>query len=370
MRCRSWLAMAKLALCGLVVALGLGACGPTYHMTDDVDLTWDFELTLSRFDDDLHSPYVRGARVTLFAHSSDDGERFAGWSIESSDPEVFRVDDSAVEAGGDGLVAHGQAVGEGTARLRLLDDRGREVGRGVAEVRVPDRVELAAHGSLILGRDDEAVVSEARVVEGGEATYLVRYFRDGRELHGNGVLTADVPAGVTAQPRTSFLFENREWLTLDATDAGTGTLQLRADGEAVVSLPLVVVPDSAIEDVVVLTESEKGHDDGDWLVALAQAYDAQGARIFGVDYAWDVDGVAQSGDGDLYRYRFQRGMFEMVQAQRGAHRDAVMIQADAGFVDSSNRVGCTAGGSGSLLVGLAGLGLVAVRRRRAHVGTP
>ncbi|HEU4734435.1 MAG TPA: MYXO-CTERM sorting domain-containing protein [Kofleriaceae bacterium] len=368
--------MWKLALSGLVIVglgLGLGACGPTYRMTDDIDLTWDFTLTLSRFDDDLHSPYVRGARVTLFAHSSDDGADFHGWSIASSDPAVFRVDDSAVETGGEGLVAHGQAVGEGTARLRLLDDRGHEVGGGVAEVRVPDRVELAAHGSLILGRDDEAAVSEARVVEGGEATYLVRYFRDGRELHGNGVLTADVAEGlpgVTAQPRTTFLFENREWLTLDAATVGTGTLQLRADQAAVASVPLVVVPEGAIEEVVVLTQPEKGHDDGDWLVALAQAYDAGGERIFGVDYAWNVDGVAQDGDGDLYRYRFRRGAFEMVEAQRGTHSDAAMIQADEGFVDSSNRIGCAAGGGGgSLLVGLAGLGLVAVgRRRRAPVG--
>ena len=59
---------------------------------------------------------------------------------------------------------------------------------------VPDRVELDAHGSLILGRADEAPVSEARVVENGEATYLVRYFRDGQQLHGNGVLSVDARA--------------------------------------------------------------------------------------------------------------------------------------------------------------------------------
>jgi MYXO-CTERM domain-containing protein len=41
-----------------------------------------------------------------------------------------------------------------------------------------------------------------------------------------------------------------------------------------------------------------------------------------------------------------------------------MIQADEGFVGSTNNVGCAAGGGGSLVVGLAGLGLVAVRRRR------
>ncbi len=213
---------------GLVLAL-VGACGPTYSMTDDIDLTWDFALTPRRFDDNLHSPYVRGAAVTVFAHSSDDGEDLQGWSIESSDPAVFRID-GAVASGDRDLAMRGQAVGEGTATLTLLDPRGHAVGHGVAEVRLPDAIELDAHGSLILGRDDEAQVAEARVLAGGAATYLVRYFQGGRELHGNGVLSADVPAGVTAEPRTTFLFENREWLTLDTTSVGTGSVQLIADG--------------------------------------------------------------------------------------------------------------------------------------------
>jgi MYXO-CTERM domain-containing protein len=348
----------------LVVAVGLGACGPTYRMTDDVDVTWDFGFTLSKFDDDLHAPYVRGANVTLFARSSDENPDFRGWTIVSSNPAVFRIDEHEVDGDARALRARGQAVGEGTVELRLMDPSGDEVGHGVAEVVVPDRVELLAHGSLILGRDDEAVVREARLLEGGEATYLVRYFRGGRQLHGNGVLGVEAPEGVTSTPRTSFLFENREWLTLDTTAPMTGMLDVYADEVRVGSVPLVVVPEGSIEDIVVLTQSEGGHQDGDWLVALAQAYDANGERIFGIDYLWDVDGVSQVGDGDLYRYRFKAGRFQMVQATRGTHSDAVMIQSDEGRVDSSNNVGCTAGGGGSLVVGLAALGLIGRRRRR------
>jgi len=333
-------------------------------MTDDIDLTWDFTLTPSKFSDELHSPYVRGTKATLFAHASDDSPNFTGWTIVSSDPAVFRVNDNVVDTSGHGLTSHGLAVGEGTAELRLLDGSGHEVGHGVAEVLVPDRVELDAHGSLILGRADEAPVGEARVVENGEATYLVRYFRGDRELHGNGVLTVDALAGVTAQSRTTFLFENREWLTLHTTAPGTSALQLYADQAKVTSVPLVVVPETAIADVVLLTQPEKGHKDDEWLVALAQAYDENGERIFGVDYTWNINGVTQVGDGDLYRYRFKQGLYEMVQAKRGTHTDAAMIQSDQGYVDSTNNVGCAVGGSGSLALGLAGLGLVVGRRRR------
>src|SRR5262249_59113162 len=132
------------------------------------------------------SPYVRGTKVTVFAYSSDDHPNFSGWSIVSSDPSVFRIDDSAARPSGGSLAAHGQAVAEGTAQLQLLDSHGHEVGRGTAEVLVPDRVELDAHGSLILGRDDEAPGSEARVVAAGGGAGLGRCFRGGRELDGDG----------------------------------------------------------------------------------------------------------------------------------------------------------------------------------------
>jgi hypothetical protein len=357
--------MMKIGSC-VAAALAVGACGPTYTLTDDIDLSWDFSLTRSGFDDALHSPYVRGTTMTVLARSSDDGADFSGWSIVSSDPAVFRIDDAVVF--GSGLSATARAMAEGTAELQLLDARGHDVGHGVAEVVLPDRIELDAHGSLILGRDDEAPVNEARVVADGEATYMVRYMRGTRELHGNGVLSVDAPAGTTAEPRTTFLFENREWLTLHTTAVETGVLQVSADGGGVASMPLVVVPETAIADIVLLMQSEKGRHEGDWLVTLAQAYDGNGERIFGVDYTWNVNGLAQVGDGDLYRYQFRKGDYQMVEARRGAHMDHAMIQSGGGLVDSTNHVGCSACGSGSLVVGLIGLGVVGVGRRRRARG--
>jgi len=211
---------------GVAFAFTLAAagCGASYSMSDDIDLTWDFALTPRQFDDNLHSPYVRGAMMTVFAHSSDQGENLRSWSIDSSDSTVFAVSAAVEEASDRDLAAAGRAVGEGTATLTLRDPHGNAVGRAFAEVMVPDAVELDSHGSLILGREDEAPVHEARVLAGGEATYLVRYFRGGRELHGNGVLSVVPPAGVTAQPRTTFVFENREWLSLATSVVGSGTL--------------------------------------------------------------------------------------------------------------------------------------------------
>ena len=344
----------------LLVAWLAAACGPTITLTDDIDLTWDFAPTLTRFEDSLHGPYVRGTKMRLYVSSSDDKQRFTGWTIASEDPSIVTV---AATSGDDlGLTAQATAVGAGTTDLIVLDDKGHVVGRGHAEVGLPDRVELDAHGYLILDRASEAPVDEARILEGGEATYLVRYFRGGDELHGNGVLTTGAVNGLVAEPRTTFLFENREWLSITSTQQGTSSLPLLVDRTPVAAVQVVTVDQTAIDGVALLSTSEKHASDGDWLVALAQSYDADGRRIFGVDYAWDVDGKALDASGDLYRYEYKAGKYEMVTARMAGHQDSLQIQSDAGFVDSTNNIGCAAGGGAAspLLV----LGAIGLRRRK------
>lgn len=345
-----------------LLACAAVGCTDSVTLSDDIDLIWDFSV--SRFNDDLNTPYVRGTSVTLFVSSSEDDQRFDGWMVESSDAGIFRVDGCTV--GQSSLTCQGQAASEGVAALTVRDERGRSVGRGEAEVLLPDRVVLEAHGYLILGRDAEAPVDDLRIIANGKSTYHVRYFRGDRELHGNGVLSAVTPAGITATPRTSFLFENREWLTLDTgATPGTGSIELFADGVPVGTHMVETVPESDITHVTIEAQSERGHEDGDSMVALAQAYDAQERRIFGVDFEWDLDGIEQLGDGDLFRYQLAQGVFRMVRARRGSHSDSVQIQAERGSVGSSNNIGCSASsGSGSLLAGLALAGLLVLRRRR------
>jgi hypothetical protein len=343
----------------LILAMLLGACGPTITLTDDIDLTWDWGPTLTRFEDSLHGPYVRGTRTTLYVGSSDDKQDWTGWTIASTDPTIVRVDATAY--GSDGLSAPAQAVAEGECDLVVLDDKAKVVGRGHAVVAFPDRVELDAHGYLIVGRDDEAPVTEARILEGGEATYLVKYFAGDTELHGNGVLTTGAVDGLDPEPRTSFLFENREWLSITSTASGTVQLPLIVDGTPLGTAQVVTVGEDAIDGMALIPQGEDNASNGDWLVALAQSYDANGQRIFGVDYTWDLDGTPLDAEGDLYRYEYQSGDWEMVTATHSAASDSAMIQSDKGYVDSTNNVGCNAAGASSPLIGLA---LLLVKRRK------
>jgi hypothetical protein len=357
------------ALAGLVA---LPACGAKYNMTDDIDLTWDFGLTLRTFDDDLHTPYVKGAPVTIYVDSDDDDTDMRGWTLVSSDPNVFRIDGLEVSpTEPDELRAYGVAAGEGVATLTVLDDHGEVIGDGVAEVLAPDRIQLLAHGFILIDREGEAPVSELRVLEGGTATYLVRYFRGDRELRGNGVLSGTGPAGITIEPRTSYLFENREWLTVTSTVPGASTITLYADGEVAIPVDVVTVPESDIDRVEILTSDERDADRGDWLVALAQAYDVDGRRIFGVEYEWDIDNIQQFEQGDIYRYEYAPGQEVRIRARRGDKSASYDIHASEGFVDSTNDIGCAvapgarrAPAAAGLTLAGAGLVLGALVRRR------
>lgn len=356
----------------IAATLLVGACGPEITLTDDIDLTWDFGITLDRFDDTLHTPYVKGTPVTMFVSSSDDHPNLSGWSLQSTNPEVFRIDD--IETDDYGLTVHGLAVGGGECDAVVLDDHGKDVGAGHVTVLAPDRIELDANAYLIVepGHDDVARVDDPRILENGTATFLVRYFHGSQELFGNQVLTVDGPPSLEATPEQTFFFENREWLAITPFDAQSGDLQLSAGGDPVQTVHVEVATEADLDHVVMHAQSEKHAHEGDWLVALAQSIDHAGNRVFGVDYDWDVDGVQQLGEGDLFRYQFQAGSFQMVTANRAGVSGSVMIQADADteFVDSSNNIGCSAGGTaGGGMLALVTVALELVRRRRPRAAS-
>jgi len=353
----------------LLLLNALAACGRTVTVTDDFDLTWDFKLTpFDRYVDKLHSPYVRGTQLTIWVTSDDDNDKVGNWEVVSSDPSILQMMDQ--EYDGTSLGVHALALGEGPVDLAVIDEHGERVGHGKAEVALPDEIQLAAHGYLIVGQDDRAPVPEARIAQGDTATYLVRYYQGGRELYGNSVLTATPPAGVVAEPRQSYLFEKREWLTLTASAAGTSSTPLFVDNAHVADVQVVGVPATDISDVALIAQSEKGATDGSWLVVLAQASDSLGRNVFGVDYRWNVNGNAQTADGDLYRYQFKKGDTEILEVERSGHTDLVDIQSDRGYVDNSNKVGCAAAGGGTLQLGVLALAWCVRRRRRRNAIKP
>lgn len=352
----------------LVLALAAGGCNTT-ALVDDVDLELDFTPLIGP-SDNLHTPYVLGSTVTVYVQNSKNID-VSEWSIISSDPTIFATSNLSHFNDGHGrtqVSATGSSLAEGVADLIVLDGTQHEMHRQSVAVKLPDRIELRAHGLLLIDRPDaEADVSEARIQQGGTATYLVRYWKGNEMLSGNGALSTMSPAStLQGHVEQTFLFENRDWLQITSNATGSQQLGLLVGGVHVADFPVETVPPTDIVDVNVRGESETRTHKGNWLVALAEAVDGAGRGVYGVEYSWKLDSASQLGLGDIYRYSYDPKQPHVLTASFNGMSATAMIHG-YGFVDSTNNLGCSYGGhpakpaAALLLVGIAFL-LLARRR--------
>lgn len=311
-----------------LVAFAAAGCH-SYALADDVDTVWDLSPTPS---DHLNTPYVIGATVGVRALGVDDDlEKF---TVTSEDESVVRC-----VADGEGG-SECTMVSPGTATLDLLKD-GDVVHTSDVEVKIPTSATLTPRGPILVAasEDDVDPVTDARVLVGGTATFLVRYFADGELLSGTGALGVETKSGDAVGTATDLsFFESREWLQVSPTSQGPSVLTITADEHPVATFAIAGVPASAVADVALDRESESGAKDGDWLVVLANATDKDGEPIFGIDYDWDIDGDTQDGSGDLFRYEFDSREEQTLTATFNGSSSSISIheQPGSGFVDSSN----------------------------------
>lgn len=337
------------------------------YLADSIDVEFNFSPITGR-GDGLHSPYVVGTSFTIWANdnldNSLDEEHF---TLESSNPDVIRINRQ------DEGSADCTALSVGESNMIVYDEDGDRVYSRTLVVAAPDRAEIFAHGPLIIGYDDDEALVDGpvRIVHGGVATFLVRYYEGDRRLYGNGVLEAREAndfENITLEARQSFVSENREWLTIHTSTVGTYDVELLVDGDVVGVGTVEVVPSSEVEEMVLLAESERRADDGEWLAVLAQAYDSNGDPLYGVECTWDIDGDREEGYGDLYRYEYDKDEVVALGANYQDFRDEVTIHASEGYVSSTNNIGCNStsrrpSGSTALLLLALVATLIPLRRR-------
>jgi uncharacterized protein (TIGR03382 family) len=350
-------------------------------LRDDIrfELTFSFVPTI-RKPDVLHLPYVTGAKVNLWLED-DAGADMNGWRFDSSDPAVFSIETRETGIGTMRGVLRARA--EGRSVVRAYDTLGRLRYTYDIPVVAPDRVELYSHGPLLLREPESAArVEEARILEGGKATFLVRYFRGNRRLHGNGALVAAASGGIAAEPRTTFLFENQEWISLSARSAGEHALDLAAGSSPAVRFRVVGVREQDLVRLELDGGDEGRARRGDWLNVVVTGVDRSGHTVLGVDCAWLLEGESQYGRGpgwpweeeasdvgDLFRYEYRAGFPKMLVAERGGLQAQATIHAGLGYVSSTNKLGCSAAGddtaslAGAVLILLAAL-LISRRQPR------
>ncbi len=360
--------MPRLRLLFLAVfALALFTGCNSYSLGDDIQI--DFRLfplvPIPVAVESLHLPYVQGTHVDISILGVDqkDAPHFV---LTSDDNSVLTVDSMDTA----NAIAHCTAHAPGTAGLHVLQD-GSEVYADTVSVAAPTSARLSPAGPLFVGEPmpfDAGGTTE--VLNGGTATYLVEYFRGDQQLFGNGVLSATGSSGIETMPEKTFFLQVREWLQVTPTALGKQQVQLSADGIPLATLTVDSVDPSTVTTVGVESEDPSGANDGDWLVVLAQSFDAKGEPIFGVDYDWNLAGEDQTGEGDLFRFPLDSSQSSTITATFGGHTASTTIEAKpgTGFVDSSNDIGCSASpgapAGGAAGLALVALGLVAAARRR------
>lgn len=362
-----------------VVACSMGCTRVKF--SDSVDLTLDF-APLTGPSDLLHTPYVEGSSMRIFVDSTNDNERYEGWSLSSSDPTIFSVENLQGQSGF--AAAKARALRPGHATLTVTDSGGHVVATDGVDVERPDEVRLLSHGLLLVDRgEDEARVSDLRVVEGGTGTYLARYYRAGHQVFGNGTLTATADTGSTAKVEQSYLFEDRDWLQVSPGDGNAHQIALSVNGTPFGQVTLSGVARTDLAGVRILGEDEGGAKKDQLMVAFALANDSAGRAVYGVEYSWQLGGKTSAGMGDLFRYRYDAQRPQMLTASAmnatGQMSAQAMIHASSGFVDSTNRVGCATvppgapggpwrGVTPAWLLLVVGWGAMGMRRRlrRSH----
>jgi hypothetical protein len=349
-----------LCMIGLATALmGAVGCNDVY-LADGIDLELDL-FPLGGPSDQLHLPYVAGATVDLYARTTDDDDDRSSWWLESSNPAVLQIIQQAAGH------AEAKAVDDGDVEVRVYEHRGDTdpIHTSTVTVRTPTRAALLAHGPLFFeSLHDLAQSDVSRVLAGGTATYLVRYYAGDTRLYGNGALKVDQQPGLRLYPRTTFLFEDREWLQVEAEAKGVYQVALRAAGTALGSKTVHVVDSGEIDRVQLFKEDTSGAEREETMVVLAQGFSARDEPVYGLEFSWDVDGDRENGQGDLYYYHFAPDDRSILTATGGGVSASVEISSSGGWVSSTNNIGCsvssvgTAGRAGDAALPVLALGCV------------
>jgi len=214
-----------------------------------------------------------------------------------------------------------------------------------------------------------------RVLRDGTASFLVEYFRDGRRLSGNDVLEAQPrDDGIGVNVRETYLFEDREWLQVTPRTAGDHVIDLYVAGRPVGVVTVRSVEPEDVAFIELRPERDKAAAEGEILAVWALGYDDAGEPIYGIEFDWDLLGnfVDESGQGDLFKYVYERNEYATLEASYRGHEQQVEIHADNGWVSSTNALGCTVGrtsGAGPGMLAMVALAaFVLIRRRRPSGG--
>jgi hypothetical protein len=332
----------------------------------------------------LHTPYVVGGQIPITVDALS-GQDLTGWTLSSSDDSILAVTSSLQPGQAGQRVATLSAVAAGDASLFVRDSTGATIATELVSVGAPDHAAVYAPIELLSGLPStQAAVTDADVLVGGKATFLVEYFLGNTRLFGAGALSATATNGIEATATSPSTSPVDDYLYVSPSAEGTGgSVSLSVGGRAVGSLAVDAVDPAAIAGVAIdpFVLGSLG-------VLYAHAKDASGGDIYGATFNWKTTG--QNTDGktndppgdpsDLYCYSLpsstSSGMLH-ITASNGAFSTETTVSGEPSLFtstaliptyDSPSSCSVSAPGVGGRAGGIFGVGVglafLGARRRR------
>jgi len=321
----------------------------------------------------LSTPYVQGSKFTITVQPGGKNTG-SGWKLASSDPSVLQVDPQTSPGSDDWPVF---AAGAGHATLTVTDSSGKVLDTEGVDVDVPTQVQLCAHGLLLAGySDDQSSVSSVRVVSGGTATFLARYFNGSQELFGNNAVTP-TGSGVATAVTVAANFSVRDFVEVSAAQMGSGNVSL-AVGQTTNQVPVEAVDPTSVASVALAPQSENKAQKGNLIYVFGRALDSQGNDLFGASFSWQVDGTALAsqqlfvgGPTDLLTYQYDPSQTETISDVLAGYSASTKVHGSPSTTQegSTENVGCSVArgvgtGGGAAAAGIVALGAVVLATRR------
>lgn len=324
----------------------------------------------------LSTPYVEGAKFNITVEPGDN-QNDTGWTLSSSDPTVMAVGVAAPDSQEWPVTA----TGAGHATLMVKDASGHVLDSEGIDVDVPTQVELCAHGLLLAGYSDtQSTISSIRVVSGGTATFLVRYFDGSQELAGNNALKPTASSTLSATT-VAANFSVRDFLEVSATEMGTASVTLNV-GMSQSQVSVEVDDPSVVASVALAPQSEVNAKNGNVLYVFGRALDAQGNDVYGASFSWSVNHTPLAsqqffvgGPTDLLSYQYTGGQTETIADTLAGYTASTSVHgapattseattANVGCSVAAGAAGTSGGALGFAALAAAATGLLVARRRR------
>lgn len=324
----------------VAVAL-LAGCTSEFAFTDSVNSRFLERAPRAEFGDELSTPYVLGARFTVYIEDRERDANFTGWTVRVTDPRVLSLREEQprwVDA--HTLALDLEATGAGTTELLLLDPGGEVQGSAAAEVRAPTRVQLYASAIAALEDDDfRGETPHPQLLAGGTASFVVQYLDDDLRLQGSTQLEVATTPALEAVVQHSQAADNRDIVQLSAGEPGLEALELWVGGLQLQRVEVDVVGPEAVAaiDLIHRKGASTAEGEGDWLV-VAQAYDVLRDPIYGVGFGWDIEGHTfdQAGDVLIYAHDPERDSLKLVSAWAAGIEASMSVYASDAEVFTSN----------------------------------